>query len=140
MEHQWARRQAAEAQNHIWDSLGERYGLRIIPGSSSFLVLPNKVSRSSAVGSILRMHDVVIWGNAGPVVQGPSRQHVDTTAEPAVDFLLAMSRDDKLLARMNDLPGAETCSTSGQGCDAKWRFTETDEIVQLLLDLANSRV
>ena len=23
---QWARRQAAEAQNHIFDSLGERYG------------------------------------------------------------------------------------------------------------------
>ncbi|KAG6903677.1 hypothetical protein DXG01_015786, partial [Tephrocybe rancida] len=59
---QWARRQAAEAQNHIFDrfavpsppgpssftnpqsqSLGERYGLRIIPGRNSFLVLPNNV-------------------------------------------------------------------------------------------------
>jgi hypothetical protein len=67
---QWARRQAAEAQNHIFDrrvpmsfgmrgvvyvfsSLGERYGLSIIPGASSFLVLPNNISRSSAVGAIL---------------------------------------------------------------------------------------
>lgn len=34
-------------------SLGERYGLRIIPGRNSFLVLPNNVSRSTAVGAIL---------------------------------------------------------------------------------------
>ncbi|TFY74670.1 hypothetical protein EWM64_g9341, partial [Hericium alpestre] len=38
---QWAKRQAAEAQNHIFDSIGERYGLRIIPGETSFLILPN---------------------------------------------------------------------------------------------------
>ncbi|KAJ7581039.1 glycosyltransferase family 20 protein [Mycena floridula] len=52
---QWARRQAAEAQNHIFDSLGERYGLRIIPGSNSFLVLPTNISRSTAVGAILQL-------------------------------------------------------------------------------------
>ncbi|KAF9556929.1 hypothetical protein CPC08DRAFT_764923 [Agrocybe pediades] len=50
---EWALRQAAEAQNHIFDSLGERYGLRIIPGRNSFLVLPNNISRSTAVGAIL---------------------------------------------------------------------------------------
>ncbi|KAF8315938.1 hypothetical protein DL93DRAFT_2166528 [Clavulina sp. PMI_390] len=49
---QWARRQAAEAQNHIWDSLGERFALRIIPGARSFLVLPKNVSRSTAVGVV----------------------------------------------------------------------------------------
>ncbi|TFK27244.1 hypothetical protein FA15DRAFT_666537 [Coprinopsis marcescibilis] len=49
---QWARRQAAEAQNHIFDSLGERFGLRIIPGSNSFLVLPNNISRSTAISAI----------------------------------------------------------------------------------------
>src|SRR5689334_12811931 len=49
---QWALRQAAEAQNHIFDSLGERFGLRIIPGRNSFLVIPNNVSRSTAVGAI----------------------------------------------------------------------------------------
>ncbi|KAJ7823629.1 glycosyltransferase family 20 protein [Mycena olivaceomarginata] len=41
---QWALRQAAEAQNHIFDSLGERYGLRIIPGDNSFLTM---LSRSA---------------------------------------------------------------------------------------------
>ncbi|KAF5326221.1 hypothetical protein D9611_000735 [Ephemerocybe angulata] len=50
---QWARRQAAEAQNHIFDSLGERFGLRIIPGKNSFLVLPNNVSRSTAVAALM---------------------------------------------------------------------------------------
>jgi trehalose-6-phosphatase len=50
---QWARRQAAEAQNNIFDRLGERYGSRIVRGASSFLVFPNNISRSSAVGAIL---------------------------------------------------------------------------------------
>jgi hypothetical protein len=50
---QWACRQAAEAQNHIFDSLGEQYGLWIIPGSNSFLVLLNNISQSTAVGAIL---------------------------------------------------------------------------------------
>ncbi|KAF9234548.1 hypothetical protein BU15DRAFT_78906 [Melanogaster broomeanus] len=49
----WACRQTAEVQNHIFDSLGERYGLRIIPGANSFLILPNNISRSTAVGAIL---------------------------------------------------------------------------------------
>jgi trehalose 6-phosphate synthase complex regulatory subunit len=35
---QWALQQAAEAQNHIFDGLGERYGLRITLGASRFLV------------------------------------------------------------------------------------------------------
>ncbi|KAH9476749.1 Putative alpha,alpha-trehalose-phosphate synthase [UDP-forming] 106 kDa subunit [Psilocybe cubensis] len=62
---QWAQRQAAEAQNHIFDSLGERYGLRIIPGRNSFLVLPNNVSRSTAVGAILHPGGVVRGGHGG---------------------------------------------------------------------------
>ncbi|ESK86149.1 glycosyltransferase family 20 protein [Moniliophthora roreri MCA 2997] len=49
----WARRQAAEAQNHIFDSLGERYALRIIPNTDSFLVLPNNVSRGNAILPVL---------------------------------------------------------------------------------------
>jgi hypothetical protein len=35
-----------------FSSLGERYGLRIIPGVSSCLVLPNDISWSSVVGAI----------------------------------------------------------------------------------------
>jgi hypothetical protein len=33
---QWALRQIAKAQNHIFDSFGERYGLRMIPVRAAF--------------------------------------------------------------------------------------------------------
>ena len=144
---QWARRQAAEAQNHIFDrysvyliicqcgltfdrSLGERYGLRIIPGSNSFLVLPNNISRSSAVGAIMHpggpAHSVhairAAW--LSPDVPDP---------EPStdVDFILAVGKDEKLMRRLNELEGAETVSTGAKGTDAKWRLAP-EEIVPAL--------
>ncbi|KAL7004350.1 Trehalose-6-P synthase/phosphatase complex subunit [Cystobasidiomycetes sp. EMM_F5] len=52
--YEWARRQAAEVQNHIMDSLGERFGLRLHPGATSFLILPRKAGRAMAVGHILQ--------------------------------------------------------------------------------------
>ena len=39
-----------------------------------------------------------------------------------LDFLLAISGDEKLLRRLNDFDCAETCSTSGRGTDAKWKL------------------
>ena len=45
-------RQAAEAQNHIFDGLG-LYGLWIIPGANSSLVFLNNISRSTAEDAIL---------------------------------------------------------------------------------------
>lgn len=39
-----------------------------------------------------------------------------------LDFLLAISGDEKLLRRLNDLDNAETCATNGRGTDAKWRL------------------
>ncbi|KIY70060.1 glycosyltransferase family 20 protein [Cylindrobasidium torrendii FP15055 ss-10] len=109
---QWARRQAAEAQNHIFDSLGERYGLRIIPGSNSFLVLPSNISRSTAVGAIL---------HPGGPGNAPVTGRTDFDSTGTWDFILAVSGDEKLLTRLNELDNAETCSTSGKGTDAKWR-------------------
>ncbi|KAL0564261.1 Trehalose-6-P synthase/phosphatase complex subunit, partial [Marasmius crinis-equi] len=102
---QWARRQAAEAQNHIFDSLGERFGLRIIPSSNSFLVLPNNISWSTAIGSILER------GGGGE----------------EWDIVLAMSGDERLLRRLGELDGSETVSIGrgvgargGTGTDARW--------------------
>lgn len=119
---QWARRQAAEAQNHIFDSLGERYGLRIIPGSNSFLVLPNNISRSTAVGAILHP--------GGPA-------HSPRSSVPDLDvpvnggggetgFVFSVGSDEKLLRRLNELDNAETVSTSGKGTDAKWKLDAED--------------
>jgi len=176
---QWAQRQAAEAQNHIFDrylfiflffciriiiaffsSLGERYGLRIIPGRNSFLVLPNNVSRSTAVGAILHSggptslphsartswmmpsaSDVLSLnsGSFSPITM--SRDETSYVAAGShnnggyvaggydeggthgeVDFLLAISSDEKLLRRLNEFDGSETVSTSGKGTDAKWKL------------------
>lgn len=52
-DHSWAKRQAAEAQNHVSDVLCERYKLQIYPGRDAFLVLPRQSNRSSAVAAIL---------------------------------------------------------------------------------------
>ena len=38
------------------------------------------------------------------------------------DFVLAVSSDEKLLTRLNELEGAETVSTSGKGTDGRWRL------------------
>ncbi|KIJ47269.1 glycosyltransferase family 20 protein [Sphaerobolus stellatus SS14] len=118
----WARRQAAEAQNHIWDSLGERYGLRIIPRPSSFIVLPSNVSRSSAVGAIMRPN--------GP---GSSMQNDNEGNEPLenIDLVLCIGSDEKLLSRLNELHNAETVTTSGKGSDARWRLDVGDVVGML---------
>jgi trehalose 6-phosphate synthase/phosphatase len=187
---QWAKRQAAEAQNHIFDrylplllflsfllitsySLGERYGLRIIPGRNSFLVLPNNVSRSTAVGAILhpggptrspnsinaswmmpstseglslstgRLSTIAMSrdetsfaGAGGYGADGYGAGGYDeSTAHGEVDFLLAISSDEKLLRRLNEFDGSETVSTSGKGTDAKWRL-ESEAAVGVLKGFA----
>jgi len=69
---QWARRQAAEAQNHVWDSLGERFGLRIIPGATSFLVLPKGVSRSRAVDHLIQPLETAASAASSPPTRNAS--------------------------------------------------------------------
>jgi len=176
---QWAQRQAAEAQNHIFDSLGERYGLRIIPGKNSFLVLPNNVSRSTAVGAILhpggparslltrnghhqrvgRSNSISSLNNGSNINSGggggggvwsgsstPRDEHAfsfnlgssDSSSSGGsgngaedVDFLLAVSSDEKMLRRLNEFDVSETVSTSGKGTDGKWKL-ESEETVKTL--------
>jgi len=52
-----------------------------------------------------------------------------------IDFMLAVSSDEKLLRRLNEFDGAETVSTSGKGTDAKWRLNN-EEAVGVLKGLA----
>jgi len=98
-------------------SLGERYGLRIIPGKNSFLVLPNYISRSTAVGAIL---------HAGGPTYSPRTPWIlpeeSESIAHAKDFVLAIGRDEKLLRRLGELDNAETCSTGIGGTDARWRL------------------
>ncbi|KAJ7693561.1 alpha,alpha-trehalose-phosphate synthase [Mycena rosella] len=130
---QWALRQAAEAQNHIFDSLGERYGLRIIPGDNSFLVLPNNVSRSTAVGAILHP-----GGPAqSPLQRGgwmsPDGGGEDGVGNGDLDLVLAVTADEKLVRRLNDLDAAETVSTGGKATDARWKLEQNRVIEALAL-------
>lgn len=62
-EFQWSRRQAAEVQNLIYDSLGERFSLRIIPGQTSFLIMPKNTSRASAIQHVVSLSHI---GQANP--------------------------------------------------------------------------
>ncbi|KAJ7748550.1 alpha,alpha-trehalose-phosphate synthase [Mycena maculata] len=129
---QWALRQAAEAQNHIFDSLGERYGLRIIPGDNSFLVLPNNVSRSTAVGAILHpggpaQNTLQRGGWMSPDGSGGD----DGIANGDLDLVLAISGDEKLIRRLNEFVTAETVATGGKATDAKWKL-DADKVLETL--------
>ncbi|KAG6333800.1 hypothetical protein ID866_5295 [Astraeus odoratus] len=151
----WASRQAAEAQNHIFDSLGERYGLRIIPGQNSFLVLPNNISRSTAVGAILHpggpacsprggsagIGEGEYDGYLGAIGRGPGGAGVGVGRVTSTDeaaFVLAIGGDEKLLRRLNELDNAETVSTSRKGTDAKWKL-DPREVLGVLETLAGVR-
>ncbi|KAH8915799.1 glycosyltransferase family 20 protein [Atractiella rhizophila] len=68
---EWGRRQAAECQNHIMDSIGERYSLHIVQGTSSFLIIPSSCSRSIALSHSLsktqNLRNVLYVGRDGQV-------------------------------------------------------------------------
>ncbi|KAF9078707.1 glycosyltransferase family 20-domain-containing protein [Rhodocollybia butyracea] len=137
----WARRQAAEAQNHIFDSLGERYGLRIIPGANSFLVLPTKISRSTAAGAILHPAGAAQspFAGARPWVPVTESEVVPSSAQIAEnwDCILSVSSDENLTRRLAELSIAETISTSHRGTDAIWKIERT-EVVPFLEILAGA--
>ncbi|KAI6107081.1 hypothetical protein EDD16DRAFT_1898957 [Pisolithus croceorrhizus] len=138
----WARRQAAEARNHIFDSLGERYRLRIIPGQNSFLVLPRPAC--SPLGGDTGVGDVDNDGHWSSVTTGgctggttsSTGGRVSSAAESTL--VLAIGGDEKLLRRLNELDGAETVSTSRRGADAKWKL-DPREVLGVLQTLARVR-
>ncbi|KAG8730232.1 hypothetical protein FRC12_020398 [Ceratobasidium sp. 428] len=130
------RRSAAEAQNHIWDSLGEVYGLRIIPGQSSFLILPKNVSRSTAVGTILSPGGLSA-SQSGDIslalspVSAPLSLASSQAQHEAFGAILYIGADEHLIRRLNELPNAETCAAGGRATFAQWRV-DTAEIGELL--------
>jgi hypothetical protein len=52
-------------------------------------------------------------------------------------MILAISKDDQLLRRLNELDQAETCSTSGKGGDAKWGM-DPQNTLEVVSTLANA--
>ncbi|KAI5992814.1 hypothetical protein EDD15DRAFT_977755 [Pisolithus albus] len=153
----WARHQAAEAQNHTFDSLGEPCGLRIIPGQNSFLVLPNNISRLTAVGIILHpggptcsplgvvagvgdadydgyWSSVTIGGGTGRTSSSTDGR-VSSAAESTL--VLAVRVDEKL-RRLGELDDVEMVSESRRGTDAKWKL-DPREVLGVLETLAQIR-
>lgn len=65
---------------------------------------------------------------------------IDTDMETDIDFSLAVSSDEKLLRRLNELDFAETVSTGemGTGTDAKWKLDPKD-VIQTLSQFAKAR-
>lgn len=55
-----------------------------------------------------------------------------------VDFVFAISKDEKLVRRLNDLDNAETCSTGDKGTDAKWKL-KPETVVPTLIRLAETK-
>lgn len=55
-----------------------------------------------------------------------------------IDFVLAVSADEKLLRRLNELEYAETVSTGEGGTDARWRL-ESAEVVKVLWQFAKAK-
>lgn len=107
----WARRQAAEAQNHIYDSLGERFRLRIIPSPSSFIVLPKVLGRSTAVGSILQS-----GGQSEATLNLDATVGTQQWPTPGMDaeqytYILAVGSDGSLMNRLKRIKNAETVYT-----------------------------
>ena len=121
------------------NSLGERYGLRLIPGASSFLVLPNNISRSTAVDMILHPERL---GTGQSPVTGRMPWTMPDAGEATVgghepDFVLGVSGDEELLRRLNEMDGAETCYTKEKGMvDAKWKL-DRGEVMSTLWQFAN---
>ncbi|KAL7411649.1 glycosyltransferase family 20-domain-containing protein [Mrakia frigida] len=103
-DHAWAKRQAAEAQNHVSDVLCEKYKLQIYPGRDAFLVLPRQTTRSSAVASILSPHA------PPPTSVVPSPLPSALTSD--YDFIVALTSDERLIQALNSL-------RSSQGDQAK---------------------
>ena len=69
-------------------------------------------------------------GSGGGSTSSSSSSGFGSGAED-VDFLLAVSSDEKLLRRLNEFDVSETVSTSGKGTDGKWKL-ESEEAVKML--------
>lgn len=112
--------------------------MRIIPGQNSFLVLPNNISRSTAVGAILNPGGPAHSHSPAGTAAWVSPDALDIEDATSVDFVLAVTKDEKLMRRLNELDNAETCSTGSRGTDAKWKL-KPEEVMGVLQRFAETK-
>lgn len=107
-------------------------GLRIVPGQSSFLLLPKYISRSTAVGAILSPPGASSPGlPTSPTVEtstllSPVSAPISISAALGPSArersILYIGADEHLIRRLNELPGAQTCAAGGRATFAHWRI------------------
>jgi len=113
----WARRQAAEAQNHIFDTFAEQ--LRIVPSATSFFITPRITGRVSAVNAILDP-SLLNCNSQKETCKGSAAD--DEVHAARFDFILTIGSDESLINRMTRLPNAETIYTGTRKSGASWRL------------------
>ena len=96
-------------------------------------MLPNNISRSTAVGAVLHPGGPARSPLAAVARAAWLDRDGSTEAENATefDFVLAVGKDEKLMRRLNELDNAETCSTGVKGTDAKWKL-KPEEVMGVL--------
>ena len=102
-------------------------------------MLPNNISRSTAVGAVLHPGGparTLLTARAAATWLSPDATEADNTTE--FDFVLALGKDEKLMRRLNELDNSETCSTSSKGTDAKWKL-EPEQVVPALWRFAEGK-
>ena len=67
-----------------------------------------------------------------------SPDSIDIEDATITDFVLAVSKDEKLMRRLNDLDNAETCSTGNRGTDAKWKL-RPEQVLAVLRRFAETK-
>jgi len=119
----WSRRQAAEVQNHIMDSLGERFGLHIVPGATGFLVMPKANSCASALEGLL---------DSTQASSGQTNLAINPPAQ--FDCIVCFSEDDRVFSFLKSV-GSERVVTCGLGTKAReayWTLEKTDMVFEMM--------
>ncbi|KAK0553279.1 Trehalose-6-P synthase/phosphatase complex subunit [Tilletia horrida] len=105
-EAQWARRQAAEVQNLIYDSLAERFSLRITPGPASFLCSPKNTSRASAVQYLMQLSAMGgFWNGGNTIAPDQFMNQSGSKGRPQKSQLDAVLREEALKTSGRATPG-----------------------------------
>lgn len=137
---QWARRQASEVQSLIYDSLGERYALRILNHHTHFYIMPKNVSRTSAVQYLFSLDAM----GSLPRRTVHDRLNGARHDKDMFEFVLQIGRDEALIAYLNqlDLPFApRTCTTAemhtGGGSSAACQLAPGQDVLNSLEEMVD---
>lgn len=152
MDHRWALRQASEMRSLIYDSLGERFSLRILHGVNSFVIMPKNVSRATAVQHIVGLDSMGMLPAPAPAAHVTGSAAPPTASSAAagprniLDFVLAIGQDEALLRYINQLDMTyvpRTCTTASTRTNsapqAAYQLAPGQDVMRTLEDIIDLR-